>query len=79
MHMRKARVHHNFAPICYILGVNGIMKQNIYPTTFASHVWHLRGKFEVNLPHLPYLPLHPNTPCIGHCCDSLINEFSDCN
>jgi hypothetical protein len=36
--------------------------QNIYPTTFAPHVWHLRGKLGVNLPHLPYLPHHPNRP-----------------
>jgi hypothetical protein len=52
----RTGVHHNFAPICYLLGVNGIRVPNIYPTTFAPHVWHLGGKFEVNLPH------HPNTP-----------------
>jgi hypothetical protein len=51
-----------FAPICYLLGVNGIRGQNICPTTFAPHVWHLRGKLGVNLPHLPYLPHHPNRP-----------------
>jgi hypothetical protein len=57
----RTGVHHNFAPICYLLGVNGIRVQNIYPTTFAPHVWHLGGKFEVNLPHLPH---HPNTPIV---------------
>jgi hypothetical protein len=36
--------------------------QNICPTTFAPHVWHLRGKLGVNLPHLPHLPHHPNRP-----------------
>jgi hypothetical protein len=35
--------------------------QNIYPTTFAPHVWHLRGKLGVNLPHLPH---HPNRPMV---------------
>jgi hypothetical protein len=34
--------------------------QNICPTTFAPHVWHLRGKLELNLPYLPHLPHHPN-------------------
>jgi hypothetical protein len=28
--------------------------QNICPTTFIPHVWHLRGKLGVNLPHLPH-------------------------
>jgi hypothetical protein len=36
--------------------------QNICPTTFAPHVWHIRGKFGINLPLLPYLPHHPNRP-----------------
>jgi hypothetical protein len=34
--------------------------QNICSTTFAPHVWHLRDKLGVNLPHLPHLPQHPN-------------------
>jgi hypothetical protein len=29
-------------------------RQNICPTTFVPHVWHLRGKLGVNLPHLPH-------------------------
>jgi hypothetical protein len=33
--------------------------QNICPTTFAPHVWHLKGKLGANLPHLPH---HPNRP-----------------
>jgi hypothetical protein len=41
--------------ICYLLGVNGIRGQNICPTTFAPHVWHLRGKLGINLPHLEQL------------------------
>jgi hypothetical protein len=36
--------------------------QNICSTTFAPHVWHLRGKLGANLPHLPHLPHHPNRP-----------------
>jgi hypothetical protein len=31
--------------------------QNICSTTFAPHVWHLKGKLGVNLPHLLH---HPN-------------------
>jgi hypothetical protein len=41
----RAEVYHNFAAICYLLGVNGIRGQNIYPATFAPHVCHLRSKF----------------------------------
>jgi hypothetical protein len=41
--------------------------QNIYPTTFAPHVWHFKGKLGVNLPHLPH---HPNRPLISHCLSS---------
>jgi hypothetical protein len=41
-----------------------IRGQNICPTTFAPHVWHLRGKLGVNLPHLPHLPHHPNRPVV---------------
>jgi hypothetical protein len=52
---------HKFAPICYLLGVNGIRGQNIYPTTFAPHVWHLRGKF-ASFTHLPH---HPNRPQVA--------------
>jgi hypothetical protein len=36
--------------------------QNICPTTFAPHVWHLRGKLGANLPHLSHLPYHPIRP-----------------
>jgi hypothetical protein len=42
--------------------VNGIRGQNICPTTFAPHVWHLRGKLGVNL---PYLPHHANRPLVS--------------
>jgi hypothetical protein len=35
---------------------NGIRGQNIYPTTFAPHVWYLRGKIRVNLLYLPLQP-----------------------
>jgi hypothetical protein len=30
--------------------------QNICPTTFATRVWHLRGKLGVNLPIYPIYP-----------------------
>jgi hypothetical protein len=52
----RVGVHHNFSLICYLLGVNGIRGQNIYPTTFAPHVWYLRGKIRVNLLYLPLQP-----------------------
>jgi hypothetical protein len=38
-------------------GVNGIRGQNICPTTFAPHVWHLRGKFA------PFTPSTKQAPC----------------
>lgn len=34
-------------------------RQNICPITFTSHVWHLKGKFSINLPYLPYYPSIP--------------------
>jgi hypothetical protein len=55
---RESGTHHKFAPIWYLLGVNGIRGQNIRPTIFAPHVWHLRGKLGVNLPiHPIYLTI----------------------
>jgi hypothetical protein len=35
MDERESGTHHKFAPIYYLLGVNGIRGQNICPTTFA--------------------------------------------
>jgi hypothetical protein len=41
--------------------------QNICPTTFAPHVWHLRGKLGVNLPHYliyPTIQTGPKFRCV---------------
>jgi hypothetical protein len=46
-----------------LLRVNGIRGQNICPTTFASYVWQLRGKFGVNLFHLPHLRIIKQAAC----------------
>jgi hypothetical protein len=51
-----------------------LVGQNICPTTFTPHVWHLRGKLGVNLPHLPHHPNRPHLipfPIILHCISSL--------
>jgi hypothetical protein len=57
---REGGAHHKFAPICYLLGVNRIRGQNICPTTFTPHIWHIKGKLGVNLPYLHHLLHHPN-------------------
>jgi hypothetical protein len=41
--------------------------QNICPTTFAPHVWHLRGRLRVNLHHLPIYPIIQTGPWCSRC------------
>jgi hypothetical protein len=41
----RAGVHHNFAPICYFLGVNGIRGAKHLP----HHIHPMFGTLEVNL------------------------------
>jgi hypothetical protein len=71
---RESGTHKKFARICYLLGVNGIRGQNICPTTFAPHVWHLRGKFA---PFPPFTP--PSKQAHGWLADhSFVSSLVNC-